>query len=65
MGTITNGRPSDPARRISSSVEGWSHLSGPTRDWYSAFKSRPSFGPLLSERMDVIQPPAHYNQLDD
>jgi len=38
---------------------------GPTRDWYSAFKSRPSFGPLLSERMDVIQPPAHYNQLDD
>ncbi|MEO0031109.1 MAG: hypothetical protein RIS94_867 [Pseudomonadota bacterium] len=30
------------------------------RSWYSVFKSRPSFRPLLSERMDVIQPPAHY-----
>ena len=38
---------------------------GPTRDWYAAFKSRPSFGPLLTERMDVIQPPSHYAQLDD
>ena len=28
--------------------------------WYSVFKSRPSFRPLLTERMDVIQPPAHY-----
>ncbi len=31
-----------------------------TRGWYSVFKSRPSFRPLLSERMDVIKPPAHY-----
>lgn len=31
-----------------------------TRGWYSVFKSRPSFRPLLSERMDVIQPPSHY-----
>lgn len=31
-----------------------------TRGWYSVFKSRPSFRPLLSERMDVIQPPRHY-----
>ncbi|WP_225205620.1 glutathione S-transferase family protein [Novosphingobium huizhouense] len=30
------------------------------RGWYSVFKSRPSFRPLLSERMDVIHPPAHY-----
>ena len=30
------------------------------RSWYSVFKSRPSFRPLLAERMDVIQPPAHY-----
>ena len=30
------------------------------RGWYSVFKSRPSFRPLLSERMDVIQPPSHY-----
>jgi glutathione S-transferase len=28
--------------------------------WYSVFKSRPSFRPLLTERMDVIQPPDHY-----
>jgi glutathione S-transferase len=31
-----------------------------TRGWYSVFKSRPSFRPLLTERMDVIQPPRHY-----
>ncbi len=30
------------------------------RDWYAVFKSRPSFRPLLSERMEVIQPPSHY-----
>ena len=30
------------------------------RAWYSVFKSRPSFRPLLAERMEVIQPPAHY-----
>lgn len=35
-----------------------------TRGWYSVFKSRPSFRPLLSERMDVIKPPAHYAQVD-
>ena len=30
------------------------------RSWYSVFKSRPSFRPLLAEKMDRIQPPAHY-----
>ncbi|WP_427969780.1 glutathione S-transferase family protein [Altererythrobacter sp.] len=35
-----------------------------TRGWYSVFKSRPSFRPLLTERMDVIQPPPHYAQVD-
>ncbi len=30
------------------------------QDWYAAIKSRPSFRPLLSERMEVIQPPSHY-----
>ena len=34
------------------------------RGWYAVFKSRPSFRPLLTERMDVIKPPAHYAQLD-
>ncbi len=35
-----------------------------TRGWYAVFKSRPSFRPLLSERMEVIQPPAHYGDID-
>lgn len=35
-----------------------------TRGWYSVFKSRPSFRPLLTERMDVIRPPAHYAEID-
>ena len=32
--------------------------------WYAAFKCRPSFRPLLAERMEVIQPPKHYADLD-
>ena len=35
-----------------------------SRGWYSVFKSRPSFRPLLTERMDVIKPPPHYALLD-
>jgi glutathione S-transferase len=35
-----------------------------SRGWYAVFKSRPSFRPLLSERMETIQPPAHYALLD-
>ncbi len=35
-----------------------------TRGWYAVFKSRPSFRPLLSERMEVIQPPSHYAEID-
>ncbi len=30
------------------------------QSWYAVFKSRPSFRPLLAERMEVIQPPSHY-----
>jgi len=30
------------------------------RGWYSVFKSRPSFQPLLSERMEGVVPPRHY-----
>ncbi len=37
----------------------WS-LHEQASSWYSVFKSRPSFRPLLTERMDVIQPPSHY-----
>ncbi|MCA1662174.1 MAG: glutathione S-transferase family protein [Novosphingobium sp.] len=35
-----------------------------SRGWYSVFKSRPSFRPLLAERMEVILPPAHYADVD-
>ena len=34
------------------------------RSWYSVIKSRPSFRPLLSERMEVIQPPSHYGDVN-
>lgn len=47
------------------------HLSGvdwgghvAVRTWYSAVKSRPSMRPLLTERMEGVAPPAHYDQLD-
>ena len=35
-----------------------------TVDWYAVMKSRPSFRPLLTERMEVIMPPAHYDKPD-
>ena len=35
-----------------------------TADWYAVMKSRPSFRQLLSERMEVIMPPAHYDKVD-
>ena len=35
-----------------------------TARWYRGFKSRPSFRPLLSERMDGISAPSHYDDVD-
>jgi glutathione S-transferase len=35
-----------------------------TKRWYAGIKSRPSFRPLLSERMEVLVPPKHYDQPD-
>jgi glutathione S-transferase len=35
-----------------------------TRAWYAMFKSRPSFRPLLSERMGNIPPPSYYEKVD-
>lgn len=35
-----------------------------TVNWYSVMKSRPSFRPLLAERMEGILPPAHYAEVD-
>ncbi len=36
----------------------------PTKRWYQGIKSRPSFRPLLAERMEIITPPKHYDQPD-
>lgn len=35
-----------------------------TQDWYRGMKSRPCFRPLLAERMEIIQPPTHYDKVD-
>ena len=35
-----------------------------TRGWYAVVKSRPSFRPLLNEKMEGIHPPAHYALVD-
>nr|MDQ2879220.1 glutathione S-transferase family protein [Pseudomonadota bacterium] len=35
-----------------------------TARWYRGIKSRPSFRPLLAERMEQISPPSHYDDLD-
>ncbi len=35
-----------------------------TARWYRGLKSRPSFRPLLSERMELVGPPSHYDNLD-
>ncbi|MBW4329989.1 glutathione S-transferase family protein [Stakelama sp. CBK3Z-3] len=32
--------------------------------WYIGMKSRPSFRPLLAERMEIISPPGDYEKLD-
>lgn len=34
------------------------------RDWYARLKSRPSFRPLLADRLDEVRPVAHYADLD-
>lgn len=41
----------------------WS-MSPATKDWYARIKSRPSFRPLLADRVGGIIPPAHYADLD-
>jgi glutathione S-transferase len=34
------------------------------KDWFARIKSRPSFRPLLADRVAGIQPPSHYADLD-
>ena len=33
-------------------------------DWYARMKSRPSFRPILADRVPGVMPPAHYADLD-
>ena len=35
-----------------------------TARWYRGLKSRPSFRPLLSERMELVAPAPHYDNVD-
>jgi glutathione S-transferase len=41
----------------------WS-ASPAMRDWYARMKSRPSFRPLLADRVPGFSPPPHYADLD-
>ena len=41
----------------------WS-LNEAAKDWYARMKSRPSFRPLLTDRVSGVTPPAHYADLD-
>ena len=34
------------------------------KEWYGKLKSRPSFRPLLADRLDAVRPVAHYADLD-
>lgn len=36
----------------------------PAKQWYARVKSRPSFRPLLSDRIPGLRPPGHYGDLD-
>ncbi len=36
----------------------------PAKEWYARIKSRPSFRPLLADRMMGMSPSAHYDNLD-
>ncbi len=39
-------------------------ISAPAREWYARIKSRPSFRPLLADRVPGMIPPEHYADLD-
>lgn len=41
----------------------WQGHAG-AKQWYSAIKSRPAFRALLTERMEGLPPPPHYDKLD-
>jgi glutathione S-transferase len=39
-------------------------LNEAAKDWYARVKSRPSFRPLLADRVSGVTPPEHYADLD-
>ncbi len=41
----------------------WS-VSPAAKDWYARVKCRPSFRPLLADRVPGIEPPSHYDDLE-
>ncbi len=41
----------------------WEEHPG-AKDWFARIKSRPSFRPLLTDRVPGVQPPDHYADLD-
>lgn len=41
----------------------WETAPG-ARDWYAKIKSRPSFRPILQDRLVGLKPPVHYDDLD-
>jgi glutathione S-transferase len=41
----------------------WAEAQG-AREWYAKMKSRPSFRPILADRVTGITPPAHYDDPD-
>jgi len=42
----------------------WADHEG-ARGWYRVMKSRPSFRPLLTQKMEGITPPNHYSDVND
>jgi glutathione S-transferase len=40
------------------------HGDEQAKGWYSGLKSRPSFCPLLAERMEGAAPPVYYDKVD-
>jgi glutathione S-transferase len=41
----------------------WAHQEA-ARDWYARVKSRPSFQPILDDRLPGLRPVSHYDDLD-
>ena len=42
----------------------WNKMPIAIKDWYAVIKCRSSFRPLLNDRISILNPPAHYANLD-